>query len=261
MVFEILTIFPAMFEGVFSESIIKRACEKGIVSLRLVDFRDFTDDKHKTVDDYQYGGGPGMLIKPEPLARAIKASKERLTGKAPKTIYLSPQGELLTHETAQKLSNEQAIILLCGHYQGIDQRIVDHYVDQEISIGDYVVSGGEIPAMALVDSIVRLIPGVLGNAESAPGDSLASGLLSPPQYTRPEIFEGEKVPEVLISGHHENIRKWQEEQSIASTRRKRPDLWEKYRKKINVNLSGRRPDAPPKSPAGGLVGVPLAGEP
>ena len=229
MFFEILTLFPSMFEGVLSESIVKRACEKGLVSIRLVDFRDFTNDKHRTVDDAPYGGGPGMLIKPEPLARAILESKERLKEFDPKVAYLTPQGETWTHERALNLSRERAVILLCGHYQGIDQRIIDHYVDLEISIGDYVLSGGEIPAMAVVDSITRLIPGALGNSDSAAGDSLFNGLLSPPQYTRPENFENERVPEILVSGHHANILKWQKEQSRAITRAKRPDLWQKYR--------------------------------
>ena len=195
MFFEILTLFPSMFEGIISESIIKRACEKGLVSIKLVDFRDFAEDKHRTVDDAPYGGGPGMLIKPQPLARAIAESKARLKDLAPKVIFLTPQGELLTHERAQSLSREKALILLCGHYQGIDQRIIDHHVDKEISIGDYVLSGGEIPAMAFMDAVIRLIPGVLGNNDSAPGDSFYNGLLSPPQYTRPEIFENERVRE------------------------------------------------------------------
>jgi tRNA (guanine37-N1)-methyltransferase len=219
MFFEILTLFPSMFEGVFSESIVKRACERGLISIRLVDFRDFTEDKHKTVDDYPYGGGPGMLIKPQPLAKAIQASKERLKDLSPKTIFLTPQGEPLTHEMARSLGEERALILLCGHYQGIDQRIINHYIDREISIGDYVLSGG----------------GALGNSDSAPGDSLYNGLLGAPQYTRPEVFEQERVPEILISGHHENIRKWQEEQAIAITKAKRPDLWEKYFKKNQNN--------------------------
>jgi len=218
-----------------SESIIKRACDKGLVSIRLVDFRDFTGDKHRTVDDAPYGGGPGMLIKPQPLALALSASKERLSDLSPKAVFLTPQGELLTHERAKSLSEERALILVCGHYQGIDQRIIDHYIDLEISVGDYVLSGGEIPAMALLDSITRLIPGVLGNNDSAPGDSLYDGLLSPPQYTRPEVFESDSVPEILISGHHENIRKWQKEQALAITKAKRPDLWEKYCKKNQNN--------------------------
>jgi tRNA (guanine37-N1)-methyltransferase len=228
MFFEILTLFPAMFEGAFSESIIKRAVEKGLVSIRVVDFRDFADDKHKTVDDYPYGGDPGMLIKPQPLARAINASQQSLHAMAPKVVLMTPQGRPLTHSVAQRLSEEQSLILVCGHYKGIDQRIADHYIDTEISIGDYILSGGELPAMVLVDAITRLIPGVLGNSESAQLDSFFNGLLSPPQYTRPEEFENEKVPDVLISGHHENIRAWQKEQAIALTKLKRPDVWEEY---------------------------------
>jgi tRNA (guanine37-N1)-methyltransferase len=237
MFFEILTLFPSMFEGALSESIVKRACEKGLVSIKLNDFRNYTDDKHRTVDDAPYGGGPGMLIKPEPLTRALVECKNRLKDFHPKVVFLTPQGELWTHEKAMSLSREQALILMCGHYQGIDQRIIDHYVDYEISIGDYVLSGGEIPAMVVVDSITRLIPGALGNSESAAGDSLYNGLLGPPQYTRPEVFENERVPEILLSGHHANIRKWQEEQSIAVTKTKRPDLWENYCQKKSGILS------------------------
>jgi tRNA (guanine37-N1)-methyltransferase len=169
-----------------------------------------------------------MLIKPQPLARAIEASRERLRELQPKVIFLTPHGERLGHRIVEELSREKALILLCGRYKGVDQRIIDHYVDREISIGDYVLSGGEIPAMALVDAITRLIPGVLGNQESAEVDSFFNGLLSPPQYTRPEEFEQEKVPEILLSGHHENIRRWQIEKSMDLTRARRPDLWEEY---------------------------------
>jgi tRNA (guanine37-N1)-methyltransferase len=228
MFFEILTLFPSMFEGAFSESIIKRAVEKGLVSINLVDFRKFSGDKHNTVDDYPYGGDPGMLIKPQPLADAINDSKLRMGNMSPKVVFMSPHGNRLTHDKVHMLSNEKSLIIVCGHYKGIDQRIMDHYADMEISIGDYVLSGGELPAMVLVDSISRLIPGVLGNSESAERDSFFDGLLSPPQYTRPEEFENTKVPAVLISGHHENIRKWRLEQAIALTKLKRPDLWEKY---------------------------------
>ena len=219
-----------MFEGAFSDSIIKRAREKELVSVNLVNFRDFTDDKHNTVDDYPYGGDPGMLIKPAPLARAISASKERLSELRPKVVFLTPHGERLTHRVVEELGREKALIILCGRYKGIDQRIIDHYVDREISIGDYVLSGGEIPAMALVDAVTRLIPGVLGNSDSAEADSFFKGLLSPPQYTRPEEFENVKVPEILLSGHHENIRKWRFDKSVELTKARRPDLWEEYRK-------------------------------
>jgi tRNA (guanine37-N1)-methyltransferase len=228
MIFEILTLFPAMFEGPFSDSIIKRAREKGLISIGLVNFRDFTDDKHHTVDDYPYGGDPGMLIKPQPLARAIEAGRQRLKELRPKVVFLTPQGERLDHRIAYGLSRERALILLCGRYKGVDQRIIDHYVDQEISIGDFVLSGGEIPAMALVDAITRLIPGVLGNEESAGVDSFFNGLLSPPQYTRPEEFEQARVPEILLSGNHKKIEQWRMEQAIAITKAKRPDVWEKY---------------------------------
>ena len=236
MIFEILTLFPAMFEGPFSDSIIKRAREKGLISIGIVNFRDFTDDKHNTVDDYPYGGDPGMLIKPQPLARAIEASREWLSEFRPKVVFLTPQGERLGHRIALGLSREKAIIMLCGRYKGVDQRVIDHYVDLEISIGDFVLSGGEIPAMALVDAVTRLIPGVLGNKESAEADSFFNGLLSPPQYTRPEEFEQAMVPEVLLSGHHKNIKLWQMEQAIAITKAKRPDLWEKYCKEEGRRL-------------------------
>ncbi len=219
-----------MFKGAFSDSIIKRALERKLISIDIHDIRDYSDDpKHKTVDDYPYGGDAGMLIKPEPLAAAIKDAKERLKELKPLVIYLSPQGELLNQQVVKSFLDEKALILLCGRYKGIDQRICDKYVDREISIGDYVLSGGEIPAMVMVDAITRLIPGVLGNRDSAENDSHYNGLLSCPQYTRPETFEQMNVPEVLISGHHANILKWQKEQSIKMTRKRRPDLWEKYK--------------------------------
>jgi tRNA (guanine37-N1)-methyltransferase len=230
MFFDILTLFPSMFKGAFSDSIIKRALERKLISIDIHDIRDYSDDpKHKTVDDYPYGGDAGMLIKPEPLAAAIKDAKERLKELKPLVIYLSPQGELLNQQVVKSFLDEKALILLCGRYKGIDQRICDKYVDREISIGDYVLSGGEIPAMVMVDAITRLIPGVLGNRDSAENDSHYNGLLSCPQYTRPETFEQMNVPEVLISGHHANILKWQKEQSIKMTRKRRPDLWEKYK--------------------------------
>jgi tRNA (guanine37-N1)-methyltransferase len=228
MLFDILTLFPEMFGNVFSASIIKRAIDKGLLSVRVRDIRDFTGDKHRTVDDYPYGGDAGMLLQPGPVSRAILDSKEWLHDHDPKVIFLSPRGELLTHDIAEQLHREKSLILLCGHYKGVDQRISDTYIDREISIGDYVLSGGELPAMVLVDTIVRLIPGVLGNRDSAEKDSLYNGLLEPPQYTRPEEFEGMRVPDVLLSGHHVNIRKWQEEQAIRITQQRRPDLWEKY---------------------------------
>jgi tRNA (guanine37-N1)-methyltransferase len=235
MFFEILTLFPGMFDGVFSDSIIKRAIDKGLVSIRLINFRDFTEDKHRTVDDAPYGGDPGMLLMPEPLSKAIGASRAHLADTSPKVVCLSAQGETLTHAMAESLARERSLILVCGRYKGMDQRVIDKYVDREISVGDYVLSGGEIPAMILVDAITRLIPGVLGNRESAGRDSFFNGLLSPPQYTRPEVFEDIRVPEILLSGHHENIGKWQKEQAEKLTRERRPDLWEEYIKKLKVD--------------------------
>jgi tRNA (guanine37-N1)-methyltransferase len=232
MFFDILTLFPDMFTGVFSDSIIKRAVEKKIVTIGIHNIREYSEDsRHKTVDDYPYGGDPGMVLKPEPLARAIKAVKRKRRVSSPKVIFLSPQGERLKHSVVEELLKENALILLCGRYKGVDQRIRDKYIDREISIGDYVLSGGEIPAMVCIDAITRLLPGTLGNNDSAQRDSLYNGLLAPPLYTRPELFEKMNVPEILLSGHHENIRTWQQKKAEEITRIKRPDLWEHYREK------------------------------
>jgi tRNA (guanine37-N1)-methyltransferase len=233
MFFDILTLFPTMFEGVFSDSIIYRAIEKGLVTIDIHNIRDYSNDiRHKTVDDYPYGGDAGMLLKPEPCVKAIKASKNRLKDHDPTVVFLSPQGEMLDHSVVESFLGEQAIILLCGRYKGIDQRVRERYIDREISIGDFVLSGGEIPAMAFVDAVTRLIPGVLGNRDSAERDSFYSGLLSYPQYTRPKAFEDMVVPSILLSGHHANIQKWQLEQAIAITKERRPDLWERYQKRM-----------------------------
>lgn len=228
MLFEILTLFPSMFEGVFSDSILKRAVEKKLISIHIDNIRDYTDDPHRHVDDYPYGGDPGMLMKLQPVVKAISAAQQRLGNYTPKVIYLSPHGEPFTHAMAKQLRQQQALILLCGRYKGIDHRIRQKYIDYEISIGDYIISGGEIAAMVIVDAVSRLIPGVLGNNESASRDSFYNGLLSPPNYTRPEEFEGMRVPEILLSGHHENIRLWQQQQAEEVTRRLRPELWERY---------------------------------
>jgi tRNA (guanine37-N1)-methyltransferase len=230
MLFDILTLFPDMFAGAFSDSIILRAQERGLVSVEFHNIRDYsTDERHKTVDDYPYGGDAGMLLKPEPLAAAISASREKHAALSPKVVFLSPQGALLDHGVVESLCGEKALIVVCGRYKGIDHRIRERYVDVEISIGDYVLSGGEVPAMALVDAVTRLIPGVLNNRESAEADSFYNGLLSYPQYTRPEEFEGMKVPEILLSGHHVNIAAWKREQAEIITKARRPDLWEKYK--------------------------------
>ena len=218
MQFDVLTLFPEMFEPI-KQSILGKAIEKEKIKLKLVNIRDFSKDKHKKVDDTPYGGGAGMVMKPDVVYDAYKSVYEENA----KVIYLSPQGKTLNQKKVEELSKEKHLILLCGHYEGIDQRVIDKIVDEEISIGDYVLTGGEIPAMVLIDSVSRYIDGVL-NQESIKEESFSEGLLEYPQYTRPEVFEGEKVPEILLSGHHENIEKWRKEQALKITKQKRPDL-------------------------------------
>lgn len=225
MLFDIITIFPEMFSGIIQQSILKRAQEKGLVRIRIHNLRDFTSDKHRKIDDAPYGGGPGMVFKAEPLCRAIRAVSQE--GLEAKKIYLSPEGDLFCHQMAKELAQESHLILVCGHYEGIDQRVRDTLIDREISIGDYVLSGGELPAMVVVDAVVRLIPGVLGSEESLEVESFSDYLLDYPQYTRPRSFEGREVPEVLLSGHHERIRKWRRKQSLLRTSQRRPDLFKK----------------------------------
>ncbi|MBN1983999.1 MAG: tRNA (guanosine(37)-N1)-methyltransferase TrmD [Chitinivibrionales bacterium] len=228
MIFEIVTLFPSLFESVFCDSIMKRAREKGIVQIHTDDIRNYAFDKRKSVDDYPYGGDPGMILRPDVVAGAIRAAQQRLFGCNPKVIFLSAYGEPLTHTVVHELSKEKALILLCGRYKGIDHRIEEKFVDRQISIGDYVLSGGEIPAMVVVDSVTRLLPDVLGNEASAECDSYYNGLLGYPNYTRPEMFEGMEVPEVLRSGDHAKIRLYQETCSRELTKKVRPDLWKKY---------------------------------
>lgn len=218
---DILTLFPDMFSGVFEESIIKRAIDEGKVKINLVNFRDFTNDPHNKVDDTPYGGGAGMVIRPDVVYDAYSSIKDDNA----KVIYMSPQGTVLNHKKVIDLSKENHLILLCGHYEGIDQRVLDEIVDEEISIGDYVLTGGELPAMVLIDSVCRYVEGVI-SSESVSEESFSNDLLEYPQYTRPEIFNGVKVPDVLLSGHHENISKWRREKSIENTKNKRPDLLE-----------------------------------
>lgn len=220
MKFDVLTLFPEMFEPL-KQSIIKRAVEKDLININLVNIRDFSEDKHNKVDDTPYGGGAGMLMKPDVVDRAYNSVKT----KDSKVIYLTPQGKTLNQKIVKDLSSQKHLILLCGHYEGIDQRVIDKIVDEEISIGDYVLTGGEIPAMVLIDSISRYVDGVLSN-ESIDEESFSNGLLEYPQYTRPEVFNEINVPEVLISGHHENIRKWRREKSLENTFKKRPELLE-----------------------------------
>ena len=220
MQFDVLTLFPEMFEPI-KQSILGKAIENEKIKLKLVNIRDFSKDKHKKVDDTPYGGGAGMVMKPDVVYDAYKSVYEENA----KVIYLSPQGKTLNQKKVEELSKEKHLILLCGHYEGIDQRVIDKIVDEEISIGDYVLTGGEIPAMVLIDTVSRYIDGVL-NQESIKEESFSQGLLEYPQYTRPEVFEGEKVPEILLSGHHENIEKWRKEQALKITKQKRPDLLE-----------------------------------
>ena len=220
MKFDVLTLFPEMFEAV-KQSILGKAIEKKLITINLVNIRDFSKDKHKKVDDAPYGGGAGMVIRPDVVYDAYKSVYEEDA----KVIYLTPQGKTLDQKKVEDLSKEKHLILLCGHYEGIDQRIIDKIVDEEISIGDYVLTGGEIPAMVLIDSVSRYVEGVLSQ-ESIKEESFSNNLLEYPQYTRPEVFEGEKVPEILLSGHHENIENWRKEQSLKITKQKRPDLLE-----------------------------------
>lgn len=218
MKFDVLTLFPEMFEAV-KQSILGKAIEKDLIDINLVNIREFSKNKHKKVDDTPYGGGAGMVIRPDVVYDAYNSVKTEKS----KVIYMTPQGKTLNQKKVEELSKEKHLIILCGHYEGIDQRVIDKIVDEEISIGDYVLTGGEIPAMVLIDSISRYIEGVL-NEESIQEESFSNGLLEYPQYTRPEIFEGESVPEILLSGHHENINKWRKERSLQITKQKRPDL-------------------------------------
>lgn len=229
---DILTLFPSVFEGPFAASIIKRAIERGLVKIVLHNIRDYAKDKHHVVDDYPFGGGGGMLMKPEPVFDAVESVREEIrqqegTEKAEDipVILLTPQGQLFNQRMAANLATYRNLILICGHYEGMDERIREHLVTHEISIGDYVLTGGELPAMVVVDTVVRLLPGVLGSGQWAE-DSHASGLLKYPQYTRPAVYRGWKVPDVLLSGNHAEIARWRRGQSLLRTLRSRPDLLE-----------------------------------
>lgn len=223
MTIDILTLFPEMVDSVLSESIIGRARKAGIVNINCINIRDFADNKHNRVDDYPYGGGNGMVMQPQPIYNAYMSVVEKYDEK-PYVIYMSPQGRVYNQQIAKELMHKEHIILLCGHYEGVDERIIEEIVDEEISIGDYVLTGGEIPAIVLCDSISRMIPGVLSNDECFSEESHYDGKLEYPQYTRPPVFMGREVPEVLLSGHHANIQKWRAEQSVLRTRLKRPDM-------------------------------------
>lgn len=218
----ILTLFPGMFEGFLGESIIKRAIANNLIEIEIINIRDYAFDKHKQVDDTPFGGGCGMLLKPEPLSRALEDIQQK-----GKVIFTSPQGKTLNQDLVKELIKEENITIIAGHYEGIDERVIEKYVDMEISIGDYVLTGGELPSMIIADAIARLVPGVLGNSESYTNDSFFNGLLDCPHYTRPAQYEGQDVPEVLLSGHHKNIEKWRKKESIKRTLLRRPDLIEK----------------------------------
>ena len=220
---DILTIFPAMFHGPFAESIVKRAVEKGLVNIHIHDIRQWASDRHRTVDDYPYGGGPGMVMKPEPLFAAVEAVLGQAAERGP-IVLLTPQGRLFRQEVAGELAREERLVLICGHYEGVDARVHEHLATDEISVGDYVLSGGELPAMVVVDAVVREIPGVLGAPDASAEESFARGLLEYPQYTRPADFRGLAVPEVLLSGNHGEIARWRRRQSLLRTARRRPDL-------------------------------------
>ena len=220
MKIDVLTLFPGMFAGPLDESIIKRAREKGLLDLKIHNFREWTHDRHKTVDDRPFGGGPGMVLKPEPVFEAVDALQSEKT----RVILLGPAGRKLTQEIARELSSYEHLLLVCGSYEGFDERIRLGLAQDEISIGDYVLTNGALPAMVLIDVVTRLLPGVLGDEESSNEESFSHGLLEYPHYTRPAEFRGMKVPEVLLSGHHAEIAKWRQEQALARTREKRPDL-------------------------------------
>ena len=225
MIADVITIFPAMIEAALAEGVVGRARERGVVEIRARDLRDYTTDRHRTVDDLPYGGGPGMVMKPEPLFRAVEAI-EAERGKADAVVLMTPQGKPLTHAVAEALSRKSRMIVICGRYEGVDERVADALVTDEISIGDYVLTGGELPALVLLDVVSRLVPGVVGDAESVSADSFADLLLDHPHYTRPAVFRELEVPAVLVSGNHAEIARWRERERLKRTAARRPDLLE-----------------------------------
>lgn len=228
MKINVMTLFPEIFTAYIGESMMKRAVEKGLLQVELFNIRDFSDNKHKKVDDYPFGGGAGMVMTPQPIFSTYENIINNHCVDKPKVIYMSPKGRTLTQEIAKELSNENELIILCGHYEGVDQRVIDTIVTDEISIGDYVLTGGELPALVLIDSISRLIPGVLNQTQSFEDESFEGNLLEYPQYTRPREFMGMEVPEVLLSGNHKNIDDWRIKESERITKDRRIDLWNKY---------------------------------
>jgi tRNA (guanine37-N1)-methyltransferase len=221
---DILTILPGLLHSYLQEGVVSRAIRAGTLTVNAINIRHFADDKHHTTDDYPYGGGPGLIMKAEPLAHAVSSVKT----KDSHVIYMSPMGQTFSHAKAQELAKKKHLVFVCGRYEGVDQRFLDNYVDEELSIGDYVLSGGELAALVITDALARLIPGVLGNENSSESDSFATGLLEHPQYTKPRDFEGQSVPDVLLTGNHKLIQAWQFKQACERTRDRRPDLWSSY---------------------------------
>lgn len=232
MKIDVLTIFPEMF-GAVKSSMLARGEDKGLLEIRLTDIRDYTVDKHKKTDDSPFGGGVGMVMTCDPIFRALRNTKAN--GK--RLIYMSPKGKVLNQEKIEELSKEKSIVILCGHYEGVDQRVIDYWNMEEISIGDYVLTGGEPAAIVLIDAVARMIPGILSKVESVMGESIYSGLLESPQYTKPRSYEGMEVPEVLFGGHHEKIRQWQLEEALKTTKERRPDLFAAYCERTTEELS------------------------
>ena len=232
MIIEIITLFPDGVRTILNESILARAQRFGAVEIEYVQLREFAEDKHSTVDDKPLGGGPGMVLKAEPLDKAFKQLVEKRPTPKPFVLFTSPQGRRLDQSLVEELVLKPRLTILCGHYKGVDQRLLDRHIDMEVSIGDYILTGGELPAAVIVDSVVRLLPGVLGDPESAAGDSFSRGLLDHPHYTQPASWQGEEAPEVLLSGHHGNVEIWRQEQAVERTRALRPDLFEKWLAKL-----------------------------
>ncbi len=237
MDFHVLTLFPEMVLQGLRTSIIGKAEERGYISIEAVNIRDYTLDKHGKVDDYTYGGGAGMLMQAQPVFDAYRSVADRIgQERARRVIYVTPQGKPFCQEMAQEMAQESDLIFLCGHYEGIDERVLEEIVTDQVSIGDYVLTGGELPAMVMIDAIARLVPGVLHNGESAQTESFGDGLLEYPQYSRPEIWHEKRVPEVLLSGDHAKVDAWRLEQSLLRTKERRPDLYERYRQKKNLQF-------------------------
>jgi len=242
MLIHILTLFPGMFDSFLAHSILKRALEKGLVEVRTVDLRAYTRDRHKTCDDRPFGGGPGMVLKPEPIFEAFedlfppkadppRAGGRKKSSKKTRVIHLTPQGKRFDHAMAKELAKEKHLVFLCGHYEGVDERVVDKWVTDELSIGDYVLTQGELPAMVVIDAVTRLVPGVLGSEESKAFESFTGNLLEYPHYTRPAVYRGLKVPEVLLSGNHQKIAEWRQEEALKRTKARRPDLLKRRKKR------------------------------